>query len=314
MSTGGVRGPRLGYIEETDILNTTTLDPSLGGHQIWLAYQPVPPNINSEILIDFSGIPTFEITGQGGNDTLQVAILTCTPNFDLETREVRNDGTGVLTVMPSNPSLKRQGNIYEPQAGLLLTAATQSLSEKSGPNWNGPVNTFVGSSQLTVEWLFGLEQTQLVSPSNDSSVAWTPAPLANITEMYQRIIQSSTKPFLGGQLGTAFVPGRTSHQVLAFTSSKPHVYISTVLLFLLSILQILSHRRNGKGEVFGLFEVASILDRSNMTREFGQFNIDCISRGMGVEETKEELDKAMGKAVVELRPMEDGLNVLMLKR
>jgi len=289
----------VGYspIDTTDadkILNATTGDPASGGYSMWTVFRCVdcpPPSGPDRISLDLSGLPTFTISGD--DQTREIAILYCAPRLTVETREVRNVGAGSLAVLP-DPH-KRQGNIHPPQAEFLLGKALKDISD-AGPGL-GPGGSGLGA-QVGASLLFGT-QVEAYNISGTDQVTWKPAPLSNITSTYNQYLRSTTKVWLGGALGTSFVPGRISRQVLVFTSSPPHVVASTALLILLSGMIILSYFRKGKGESFTLFSVASSLDRSDLPPKFVRFTEE--NGQLGPEQLNEAFIISWGKRLVWLR-------------
>ncbi|KIJ58291.1 hypothetical protein HYDPIDRAFT_34328 [Hydnomerulius pinastri MD-312] len=180
-----------------------------------------------------------------------MAILACVPNLTIETREVRNEGSNSLSVQPRLPGshqLTRQGNLHPVQTPSLLSIATKSITQSSDAPSNGSdVYFFVGSRAQT-DMLFGKGQIAglpgLGSAFN-TNVTINLAPIADITDGYTqwfgRLIDEGHKiAYLAGYLGTAYVPGQISTRDIIFTSSTPHVAVSTIIFPLLSALIVLA--------------------------------------------------------------------------
>jgi len=66
------------------------------------------------------------------------------------------------------------------------------------------------------------------------------------------------KVFLDGSMAVSYVPGRTYSQVLVFTSSLPHVIVSTVVFFFLTLFLVVCHFRTPVPQ-FTFFQVATAL-------------------------------------------------------
>lgn len=129
------------------------------------------------------------------NQTWSFAILACIPNITIETREVRNDGQGLLSVqpLPAGRQLTRQGNLNPTQTPALFSYVTSSLQMVSVTSSQ---NTYPElGPQVMSEFLFGKAQIDALSGSDDVgvSVSVTPAPIENITQSYTQVIRSGAK-------------------------------------------------------------------------------------------------------------------------
>ena len=71
------------------------------------------------------------------------------------------------------------------------------------------------------------------------------------------------RSFLSGGLASAYVPGRVQTPTLVFTSSLPHVIVSTVLFALLALFINLCYLR-ADTEQFTLLSVAATLAHSDV--------------------------------------------------
>ena len=121
--------------------------------------------------------------------------------------------------------------------------------------------------------IFGIDRINAVNlTGGDTTLA--PSPLTNITIAYTKLLQSSMKIFIGGKLGTTYVPGRVVKEIVVLRSSLPYVVASTVLFATLAILVLAAHLRTGKDEQFTLFSVAAALDTSGIPALFAQIKRD----------------------------------------
>jgi type III secretory pathway component EscS len=71
------------------------------------------------------------------------------------------------------------------------------------------------------------------------------------------------RSYLSGAMATAYVPGRAQSLKLVFTSSLPHVVVSTVLFAFLALFINVCYLRSDT-EQFTLFSVAAALAHSNV--------------------------------------------------
>lgn len=211
--------------------------------------------------LDLSGLPTVPLTQF--NSTYNVAFLVCSPNVVVETREIRNDGHGRLTVMGTSYTPK-QGNLHPGQTAVMFSNALGKFDTNAGPQ--SAVAALGSESQAIL--LFGASAANF-SGSYVDPPSLRPLPGANISENYARMLQSATKTYLHGAFSTAYVPGRLSVQQLIFASSLPQVIASTVLFIILSGISILSHFRRTTPR-FTLFSVAAALDGSEIPSQFAK--------------------------------------------
>ena len=236
----------------------------------------------TDVEIDLTGLPTLtaptrgiDLNGTAIIETYALAFLICDPHADFETREVRNDGHGRLTVLnTSYPT--RQGNLHPEQTNLLLSNLLSNI-DQSGPSLT--VGSALGS-EVQATLIFGPSSTNLSHNFGDPPLVIKPAPLENITDVYAHMLQSSSKLFLSGLLSKAYVPGRLSTEQVIFTSSLPQVVVSTVLFFVLCVVAAASHFRREIPK-FTLFAVAASLDGSDVPRVLNQV------RGQASRRTRE---------------------------
>lgn len=158
---------------------------------------PIGSNFTVDFIIDLTGISTT-FTIAFTDQTWSLAILACNPNITIETREVRNEGYGLLSVqaLPAGAQLSRQGNLNPIQTTALLSIVATSLWSNTGSLISVPNHNPDLGSQVLGEVLFGKAQYDNL-PGPDSApgetVTVTPAPIANITQGYIQILQSTAK-------------------------------------------------------------------------------------------------------------------------
>ncbi|KAG8948709.1 hypothetical protein FRC03_000587 [Tulasnella sp. 419] len=210
-------------------------------------------------------IPTAPYTNSDGL-TFAFSFLVCTPNLTVETREIRTSPEGRLEIVQSSTVLTRQNNIHQQQAQVLMSQALNGLAEGihySGPNpheWAG-MSYLGGAAHLRL--LFDDE----VASKTPGDLQFVVQPIQNITKSYGRILQSTLKLFLDGTLGEAHVPGRTIKEVLIFTTSRPHLYVSAVIFGILTVFVVAVHFRSPVPQ-FNFFSVASSLSHSEVPGVF----------------------------------------------
>ncbi|KAJ3481629.1 hypothetical protein NLI96_g7530 [Meripilus lineatus] len=251
--------------------------------------------------LDLSGLPVANLTKNPlGRPIIEpdeisvynVAFLVCSPNIVIETREVRNDGHGQLTVMETSYTPK-QGNLHPGQTSVMFSTALRELGKSGGPS-----NSMFHTESLAI-LLFG-PTVMTQEPSNHS---FHPLPAADITELYTRMLHSATKAYLDGSFSTAYVPGRVSVKRLVFVSSLPQVIASTILFVLLLGILILSHFRRTTPQ-FTLSSVAAALDGSEIPSTFAK-----VKRSADPKTREEE----MGQKRVVLVKSDLGSDVLQLQ-
>ncbi|KIJ59438.1 hypothetical protein HYDPIDRAFT_118539 [Hydnomerulius pinastri MD-312] len=269
--------------------------------------------------LNFAGLPTFTI--QGPDQSWAMAILACVPNLTIETREVRSEGNGLLSVQPRPPGghqLTRQGNLHPVQTPSLLSIATKSITQSSGALSNGSDMYFFLGSKVQADMLFGKGQIGSLPGLGsvfDTNVTINLAPIADITEAYTQVLQSASKPYLAGFMGTAYVPGRVSTRDIIFTSSTPHVAVSTVIFALLSALIVLAHFRPGKGSEFTLINIAAAVHGSELPAQFAQMKAEQLAEFepglMGDHKgAQQDIAEMLGERKIFLQRRIDGSGVL----
>ncbi|KAN0097968.1 hypothetical protein V8E55_002414 [Tylopilus felleus] len=244
---------------------------------------PIGSNFTVDFIIDLTGISTT-FTIAFTDQTWSLAILACNPNITIETREVQNEGYGLLSVqaLPAGAQLSRQGNLNPIQTTALLSIVATSLWSNTGSLISVPNHNPDLGSQVLGEVLFGKAQYDNL-PGPDSApgetVTVTPAPIANITQGYIQILQSTAKPYLAGYLGAAYVPGRVSDTELVFAASIPNLAVSTAVFALLTALIVLAHLRSGKGIEFTLVNVAAAVHGSELPAQFARLKAEHTGNG-----------------------------------
>lgn len=260
------------------------------------------PDIRTILKYNFTGIPTLQIIG--ADSTWEMAHLVCSPHFSLETREARSDAQGVLTVNNESKHYSKQGNLHPAQTGLLL-----SFSMAEFPNAGPRFGVGLMGSKAQAALIFGNAAINNVNVSVGAFTI-TPLPTQEITQSFIAVLQSITKSYMSGALGTTYVPGRLSRQTLIFRSSMAYVAVSTGLFAILILMVLAAHFRGRKGEQFTLCRVAAALDGSEIPSEFAR-----TERGLGAmepEQLEEDLLCAIGKRVVVLTRDDNG-NTLHLR-
>ncbi|KAG8715326.1 hypothetical protein FRC11_004628 [Ceratobasidium sp. 423] len=245
------------------LVNISTGDPPITGVMGWLMTRCKsckPSSFDSNNTIDMSGIPTQEYQGTVlvGNvtepQTTEFSILMCDPRLTVETREVRLDGTGKITVMEGS-GLTRQGNLHLAQTRLLVGKALTKFSSDSGPD-----TMFSGVGKAAqLQMFFGPVENSTLTP------VLTPRPIEELTQGYMVAQQAAMRSYLSGRMASRFVPGRMQEMNLVFTSSLPHVIASTILFILAAIFINICYLRSNT-EQFTLFSVAAALANSNVGR------------------------------------------------
>ncbi|QRW03774.1 hypothetical protein RhiLY_02773 [Ceratobasidium sp. AG-Ba] len=224
------------------LFNLTTRDPPISGVTAWLLTQCTncgDPTLSGGDpgVIDFTGIPfqKFSSTKMVGENVTAV-----------------EQNVGIL-VIEDGRTIGRQGNLQISQTRLLLTKALQAYTANSGPS-----TEFYGLGRIA--------QIQLIyGPQGNASETTTlkPLPVEQIAQGYNLALQAAMRSYLAGSMGSAYVPGRTQTPTLVFTSSLPHVIVSTILFVLIALFVNVCHFRS-ENEQFTLFSVAAALAHSNL--------------------------------------------------
>ncbi|KAF9254330.1 hypothetical protein L218DRAFT_1049965 [Marasmius fiardii PR-910] len=263
----------------TGMENTTTGGPITNGATVWLVSQLISTAEDTlglgldkdQSVIDFTGIPSQKVTfdqksldnstaGPTNTTTMQFSFLFCKPRMSVVTREVRLDGKGGLEVL-ERTGMKRQKNINDGQARLLLAMSLTAYSTASGPDPGydgigkaGQASLFFGPGT----WSSGASLSRVASLK--------PLPLSNITTTYGLAMQAAMISYLSGQFSTTYVPGRFSSSRFIFTCSIPHLIVSTVLFAIITIWVVTAR--------FTLISIAAVMARSNAGER-------CEDAGMG---------------------------------
>ncbi|QRW17684.1 peroxisomal adenine nucleotide transporter 1 [Rhizoctonia solani] len=194
--------------------NISSNDPPTTGVMGWLMAST----------IDMSGIPTQEYHDvvQIGNSTspttTELSILMCDPRLSVETREVRLDGTGKMTVM-ENTGLTRQGNLHLAQTRLLVGQALKKFSSDSGPD-----TQFTGLGQAAqLQMFFGPVENVTLTP------VLKPRPIEELTYGYSVAQQAAMRSYLSGRMSSSFVPGRMQEMNWSDTEQFTLVSVSAAL-------------------------------------------------------------------------------------
>ena len=275
----------------TSLANQTSDAVPTDGTSVWVLSQCVGDGCSTSstaIYSDLTGLPYLEADTGSGNQTYHAAILMCTPNYVMETREIRSDGQGGLAVIEDGRKLQKQGNLNPSQLGLLLNTALNQYQFSSGPQFQIQDSSTLGQMEL----LFGQDQVSNVNSTFGAQTTLKPLPGSNISDTYTTVVHAAVKVYLAGVTGTAYVPGRVATPMLVFGSSLPHIIVSTFLFASLSLLVIIAHFRRGKDNKFTLFGVATALQGSNIPMCFSQ------TRWEQHGATEEELMKSLGNRII----------------
>ncbi|KAF8436820.1 hypothetical protein L210DRAFT_3505600 [Boletus edulis BED1] len=257
-----------------------------------------------DVTLDLTGLnTTFTIAFT--DQTWSMATLVCKPNLTIETREVRSNGHGLLTVqsLPAGRQLTRQGNLNAIQTPPLFSIATKSLTQSAGV-LTGKRQSYGLGSQVQGQVLFGKTQFDnlpLIDAPFGTLVTIGPAPIEDITQGYAQVLQSSAKSYLAGYLGTAYVPGRISETEPVFAASIPNLAVASAGFALLAALIVLAHFRPSKGVQFTLVNVAAAVYGSELPEKFVQMKAEQAAASDVYGDIDEEVegdretDRALGK-------------------
>lgn len=260
------------------------------------------PGSGWTIQLNLSGLPAVTVIKRledlVATIPLNVSFLVCSPNVVIETREIRHDGHGRLTVMEHSYTPK-QGNLDPGQTAVMFFNALQELGTYAGPQ--SVYESFGSESQANL--LFGFRN----APEVGSNLTLSPLPAADVTENYALLLQSATKAFLDGTLSTAYVPARIPVERLIFVTSLPQVIASTILFGLLLGISIFSHFRRTTPQ-FTLFSIAAALDGSEIPSIFAK-----AKRCADPKSREEDMVAPIGRQMVVLEKSELESNVLHLQ-
>lgn len=299
------------------VWNHTTHMFSTDGSTVFLAGQCtqgclITPSFNS-VWLNFTGIPTFTLQLPpsitfGQSQSWQIAFLVCKPNAVIETREVRAEGGAMLSVQPlsEGKQLTRQGNLSPRDTTTMLSIALNSLANAGPLNFSAAMDL---GSQPLVEFLFGSKQVNswpgTLAGSGSDIVNVTFLPVANLSTAFGQMLQSASKAYLSGYLGTAYVPARLSALEVVFMSSLPLVTISTATFLFLYILFGFLHLQK-RGQEFNLPNLARAVYGSNLPEEISRSAQELDDGKCSEEEVIERMDDRM----VVLQRRADGSSVL----
>lgn len=270
-------------------------------------------SFSNSVWLNFTGIPTLTLRLPpsitfGQYQSWQIAFLVCKPNAVIETREVRAQGGAMLSVQPlsEGKQLTRQGNLSPRDTTTMLSIALNSLANTGPSNFSATMDL---GSQPQVDFLFGSKQVNswpgTLAGSSSDIVNATFLPVANLSTAFGQMLQSASKAYLSGYLGTAYVPARLSALEVVFMSSLPLVTISTATFLLLYILFGFLHLQK-RGQEFNLPNLARAVYGSNLPEEISRSAQDMDEGQCGEEEIIERMD---GRMVV-LQRRADGSDVL----
>ena len=217
------------------------------GSTLFIISQNTSRSYTGTPTIDLSNVPTLQFS----NENI-IAMLLCSPNISIQTRQVRTTGNGIFTL---GQYQQRQGNLDLVGVNFLLGNILSEFATSSGPP-----QVDMGTDMMIRLFLGNNYNLNSNTP---------PAPLTNITTMYKQIIQSATKVFLSGELGVANVTGGLSQEQLVFRSSLGHVIISAISFALLTTSLVVAQFRKRR-DSFTLVEVAAALADSDAPQKFAE--------------------------------------------
>ncbi|KAF8593445.1 hypothetical protein BDV93DRAFT_566541 [Ceratobasidium sp. AG-I] len=246
---------------DSALFNLTTKYPPTQGTLAWLVSQCTSCQLSpggDTSRINFTGISTQEFKYPSismkimTEVTSLVSILVCNPRATIESREVRADGSGRVEVVESRP-LVRQGNLHKSQTKLLLFKGLTDYTSNSGPS-----TTYFGIGQAAqIQLFFG----KVGNATGTTTL--TPLPIDKLTEGYALAQQAVMRSYLSGEIASSYVPGRIQTLTLVFTSSLPHVIVSTILFAFLTLFINVCFLRSD-AQQFTLLSVAVALAHSDV--------------------------------------------------
>ena len=228
------------------------MDDLTNGATAWILYQCTAGCRDPTFPINLtfgSDVPFTHVVNSIG-EGLDITVLYCSPNTQIETHQISNDDQGVLTV--GEKVTTAQGNLHPAQTNLMMSLAFANF-DKAGPTPASNVSSL--GNQAQYEFIFG---NQNPIPSELS-----PNPTDQISSSYGRLLTSAAKPFVRGDLATTFVPARTTVTIPIFTASLSHIIASTVLYALLAAFALGCHFRSHVPQ-FTFFSIAASLAKSDI--------------------------------------------------
>ncbi|KAG2139693.1 hypothetical protein DEU56DRAFT_300727 [Suillus clintonianus] len=293
------------------VFNHSTQGPPTDGSTVFAVSQCYTGCENltllNPVLLNWTNIPTFILdvnaTTYSQAQTWQFAFLACRPNAVIQTREVLSNGTGFLEVLPIRQGKQyiSQGNLHPTQTPLMLSIALSGITFDAGP-MNQSTTPAGSYSTVQNDFLFGQEQIDnLTQPSFDApSVVLTILPTDILARTFAGMLQSVSKTYMDGSLGTAYVPAKVFSPQVVFVSSMPFIIASAVMFGILFILTIIMHFRRHE-KAFTLVSVSAALRGSNLPKHFALAE-------------KSPALVAGGDQRVVLQKAEDGTDVLQIVR
>ncbi|KAJ3481627.1 hypothetical protein NLI96_g7532 [Meripilus lineatus] len=292
---------QIAIVSASEVYNTTDAGYPANGATVFLLSGCIDGcRYDTQYNWDLSGLPVVQVadTDFHNNSTYNVSFLVCSPNVVIETREIRNDGHGRLTVMET-PYTPRQGNLHPGQTSVMFSTALGMLDMGGGPS------SILNSEAQTI-LLLGPTATNISGSFHDPPTL-RPLPEADIAEIYAHMLHSATKVYLDGTFSTAYVPGRIWVERVVFASSLPQLIASTILLVILSGILILSHFRKTTPQ-FTLFSVAAALHGSEIPSTFAK-----AKRWADPKSREAEMVAPMGRKRIVLGKTEMENDVLCLQ-
>ncbi|KAG2125401.1 hypothetical protein DEU56DRAFT_573741 [Suillus clintonianus] len=309
-------------LEPSDPLNHSTQEPQTEGSTVFQFDQCVAgcdmtlPGA-SYTWLNFTGLPTFQYLSafedQSEEEFHEVAFLVCKPNVQIMTREVRNNGFGMLSVqpIPSGVNYKTQGNLHPRQTPALFSFAMMGIA--IGPVSRNRLYYVELGTDVQLDFLFGREQLNNLPTRPSSTVNLTVLPTADLSLTFTSMLQSSSKGYLSSFLGTAYVPGRLSIPEVVFATSTPHLAISTAMFTLLFVLTIVSHVRRGKGGKLTLINIGAAMCGSELPAQISQIKADLFEGSrplLNGKSVQGDVAEMIGNRNIIMRKHADGSGVL----
>ncbi|KAG1776022.1 hypothetical protein EV702DRAFT_1111675 [Suillus placidus] len=291
------------------VFNHSTQGPATDGSTVFAVSQCFTGCSNltflDPVVLNWTNIPTFtlDVNANAYNQaqTWTFAFLACRPNAVIQTREVFSNGTGFLEVLPVRQGKQyiSQGNLHPTQTPLMLSLALSGITFYAGPI---NLSTTPAGSYSTVQndFLFGREQMDALPRSSFGGppTVVTILPTDTLAKTFGGMLQSVSKTYLAGFLGTAHVPAKVFSPKVVFVSSMPFIIASAVMFGILFVLVIIMHFRRHE-KAFTLVSVSAALHGSNLPKHFA------------LAEKSQALATVSDQRVV-LQKGEDGTSVLRI--
>jgi hypothetical protein len=292
-----------------NIFNHSTQGPPTDGSTVFAVSQCSTGCNNftflNPVILNWTDIPTFTLIINANTEnqaqTWKFAFLACRPNVAIQTREVVSNGTGFIEVLPVRQGKQyiSQSNLHPTQTPLMLSLALSGITLYAGPM---NISTTPAGSFSTVQndFLFGREQMDALPQLgfDGQPIVVTILPTDTLAKTFAGMLQSASKTYLAGFLGTAYVPAKVFSPQVVFVSSMPFIMASAAMFGTLFILIIIMHLRRHE-KAFTLVNVSAALHGSNLPKHFALTE-------------KSQAFVAVSNQRVVLQKGEDGASVLQI--